>query len=81
MTAPAVPVQRSSSSGFVPLLRGEPGDTLVIDGAGMSGPPRTGIITVAGEDGRPQFLVRWITGDYESRISPGTSARIEKHRA
>jgi hypothetical protein len=63
------------------VLRGEPGDTLVIDNVGPSGLPRIGtIIAAAGGDGRPPFLVRWTTGDYESRISPGLGARIEKHR-
>jgi len=62
-------------------LRAEPGDTLVIDGTGMSGLPRIGtIIAVAGQDGRPPYLVRWTGGDYESRISPGPGARVEKHR-
>lgn len=61
-------------------LRAEPGDVLSIDGTGMSGLPRTGtIIAVAGQDGTPPYLVRWTAGDYESRISPGPGARIEKH--
>ena len=61
-------------------LRAEPGDTLVIDGTGMSGLPRTGtIIAVAGQDGRPPYLVRWTGGDYESRISPCPGARVEEH--
>lgn len=63
-------------------LRAEQGDTLVIKGAGRSGPLRVGIIiAVEGHDGRPPYLVRWTTGDYESRISPGPGARIDKHRA
>lgn len=63
-------------------LRAEPGDTLIIDGAGMSGLPRTGIIiAVVGQDGSPPYLVRWTTGDYESRISPGPCARVERRRA
>jgi hypothetical protein len=79
--APAVPGQWPSLAPG-PVLRGDPGDALVIDGAGMSGLPRTGIIiTVAGTDGRPPFLVRWTAGDCESRISPGPGARVDKHYA
>lgn len=79
-TTPRVPRQRPST---VPnlALRAEPGDTLVIDGGGMSGLPRAGtIIAVEGQDGAPPYLVRWTTGDYESRISPGRGARIEKRQ-
>lgn len=84
MTVPATigaPGQRPSP-GPRPALRAEPGDTLVIEGAGMAGLPRTGIIiAVEGQDGRPPYLVRWTMGDYESRISPGPGARIDRHRA
>lgn len=83
MTVPAtseVPEQRSSpGSGLA--LHAEPGDTLVIDGAGMAVLPRTGtIIAVIGYDGSPPYLVRWTSGDYESRISPGPCASIERRR-
>lgn len=68
------------SAGPVPCA--EPGDTLVIDGASVSGLPRTGIIiAVEGQDGGPPYLVRWTGGDYESRISPGPGARVERHPA
>jgi Domain of unknown function (DUF1918) len=60
-------------------MRAEPGDTLAIDGAGMAGLPRLGmIIAVYGRDGAPPYLVRWTAGDYESRVHPGPGARIEK---
>lgn len=59
-------------------VHARPGDTLVIDSASTAGLPRVGIIiAVTGQDGGPPFLVRWITGDYESRIIPGPGARIE----
>jgi Domain of unknown function (DUF1918) len=59
-------------------VHAQPGDTLVIDSASTAGLPRVGIIiAVIGQDGSPPFLVRWITGDYESRIIPGPGARIE----
>ncbi len=61
-------------------MRAEPGDTLAIEGAGMAGLPRLGmIVAVYGRDGAPPYLVRWTAGDYESRVYPGPSARIEKH--
>jgi len=63
-------------------LCAEPGDTLVIDGAGMAGLPRIGrIIATAGPNGGPPYLVRWTAGDYESQISPGPAAHIERSRA
>lgn len=83
MTVPAVaPVSGRCPAGDPGVaLRAEPGDMLFIDGAGMSGLPRTGtVIAVAGRDGTPPYLVRWTAGDYESQISPGPGARIEKHR-
>ena len=58
----------------------EVGDTLVIDGGGMGGLPRLGtIIAVTGQDGSPPYLVRWLTGEYESRVLPGPGAHVEKH--
>lgn len=82
MTAPApaeAPGQRPSPD---PDLCAEPGDTLVIDGAGIPGVLRTGtIVAVTGPDGSPPYLVRWTTGDYESRISPSPGARVERHSA
>lgn len=63
------------------VLHAEPGDTIVIDGAGVAGLPRTGtIIAVTSQDGTPPYRVRWTVGDYESFIRPGPSARVEKHR-
>ena len=68
---------RPSSHGQV--LHAEVGDTLVIDGGGMAGLPRIGmIVAVTGRDGSPPYLVRWLAGEYESRISPGAGAHIEK---
>jgi len=73
-----VPAASEGSPGLA--LRAEPGDTLVIDGAGAGGLPRTGtIIAVTGQDGSPPYVVRWTSGDYESRISPGPGARVERH--
>jgi hypothetical protein len=60
-------------------MRAEPGDTLAIDGAGMAGLPRLGmVVAVYGAAGAPPYLVRWTAGDYQSRVSPGPGARIEK---
>lgn len=81
VTAPAQATGQQPSPDPGLTLRARPGDTLVIGGAGMPGVPRTGvIIAVTGQDGRSPYLVRWTTGDYESRISPGPGARIEPHR-
>ena len=61
-------------------IRAEPGDTLVIDGAGMAGLPQLGtIVAVYGQDGAPPYLVRWIAGDYECRLYPGPGSHIERH--
>lgn len=61
-------------------LRAEAGDTLVIDAAGQAGLPRVGtIVAVSGPDGSPPYLVRWVTGDYESTIIPGPGSHVEKH--
>jgi hypothetical protein len=46
----------------------------------MAGLPRTGvIIAVPGRDGAPPYLVHWTAGDYDSRVTPGSGARIERH--
>jgi hypothetical protein len=72
-------IQASPDAGRV--LHAEPGDALVIDGAGMAGLPRIGtIIAVPSQDGTPPFVVRWIAGDYVSKVSPGPGAHVEKRR-
>jgi hypothetical protein len=61
-------------------LRAEAGDTLIVDGDGLGGLPRIGtIVAVSDPAGSPPFLVRWLAGDYESRISPGLGARVQRH--
>jgi len=63
-------------------LRAEIGDTLVIDQAGTAAKPRIGeIIAVPNPDGSPPYLVRWLAGEYESMITPGPTARVEKRHA
>jgi Domain of unknown function (DUF1918) len=64
-------------------LQAEVGDTLVLGEPGGPGQPRIGEITaVAGADGSPPYVVRWLAGDYESTILPGPAARVEKrHRS
>ena len=79
--APAGIPGREPPGGPGHVLRAEPGDALVIDGAGGAGLPRTGtIIAVPGQDGRPPYLVHWTAGDYDAQVTPGPGARIEKHR-
>jgi hypothetical protein len=83
-TAPArtnAPGQRPFPSQETALCA-EPGDTLLIDGAGTPGIPRTGIIVaVTGPGGKPPYVVRWTTGDYVSRVIPGPGARVERPSA
>jgi len=63
------------------VLRAEVGDILVIDGGGMAGVRRIGtIVAVTGQGGSPPYLVRRLARKYESRISPGAGARIEKNQ-
>lgn len=61
--------------------RAQPGDFVIIEGSGMAGLPRIGvIIAVLREDGgSTRYVVRWTGGDYDSRISLGPGARIERH--
>ena len=76
---PGVPNGESPSADG-PVLRPGVGDTLVIDSGGMARLPRIGtIIAVTGQDGSPPYPVRWLAGEYESRILPGAGARVEKH--
>lgn len=60
-------------------LRAEVGDTLIIEVRGPAGIPRVGeIVAVTSPDGSPPYRVRWLAGEYESVISPGPGARVEK---
>jgi hypothetical protein len=63
-----------------PGLRAEPGDTLIIDGAGSAGLPRVGTVVRVSGDGAPPYVVHWHAGDYESRIWPSPGARVQKRR-
>ena len=77
---PRVPGQCPHPHIAVGGMRAEPGDTLAIDGVGMVGLPRLGIvIAVYGKDGAPPYLVRWTAGDYESTVCPRPGACIERH--
>lgn len=61
------------------LLRAQVGDTLVIEDKSVAGTPRIGrILAVGSPDGSPPYRVRWLAGEYESLISPGPGARVEK---
>ena len=81
----AVPATRADCSGGEPpggpgrVPGAQPGDTVVIDGAGMAGLPRTGTVIAAGQHGEPPYLIRWTAGDYDSWFTPGVGARVEKH--
>ena len=74
--APAAAPGREPPGGPGQVPRAEPGDTLVIDGAGGAGLPRTGtIIAVSGQDGSPPYLVHWTVGVSDAQITPGPGAR------
>jgi hypothetical protein len=60
-------------------LRAVVGDTLIIGTASEGRLARTGeIIEVLGSDGAPPYRVRWLAGEYESVITPGSGARVRK---
>jgi len=61
------------------LLSAQVGDTLIIEDESSAGTPRIGrILAVSSPDGSPPYRVRWLAGEYESLISPGPGARVEK---
>lgn len=71
---------QDSFSGQPSALRAAVGDTLVI-GEGLTGTPRVGeIVEVISPDGAPPYRVRWLAGEYESLVSPGPEARVQKGR-
>lgn len=79
--SPVAVADTQPSQGRAPVLYAEPGDILIIDRGGSVGLPRTGIIlAVPSSDGAPPYLVHWIVGDYDSRVTPGPGARIEARR-
>jgi hypothetical protein len=66
------------------ILRGAPGDRLVIRGHHTGEPERDGeILEVLGEDGAPPFLVRWEEDGRVSRAYPGSDSYIQhfEHRS
>jgi hypothetical protein len=61
------------------LLRAQIGDTLLIEDESVASTPRIGrILAVSSPDGSPPYRVRWLAGEYESLITPGPGARVEK---
>ena len=80
MTQAAAPAaRREPPSPDGPALHAEAGDTLVMGAEGTAGFPRTGqILAVLGPGGSPPYRVRWLAGEYESRVTPGPGARVEK---
>ncbi len=61
------------------MLTARVGDTLLIEDGSVPGTARIGqIITVSSPDGSPPYRVRWLAGEYESLISPGPGARVQK---
>jgi len=64
------------------LLSAQVGDTLLIEDESTASTPRIGrILAVTGPDGSPPYRVRWLAGEYESLISPGPGAHVEKRAA
>jgi Domain of unknown function (DUF1918) len=80
----AGPADRGQSARPPERLQAEVGDALIIEPDGSpAGAPRVGeIIEVHSPDGSPPYVVRWLAGEYDSTITPGSRAHIEKrHRA
>jgi hypothetical protein len=64
-------------------LRAEVGDELIIEPeGGQAQAARVGeIIEIHSPDGSPPYVVRWLAGEYNSTITPGSRAHIQKrHR-
>jgi hypothetical protein len=60
------------------VLRGAPGDRLVIRGRHVAEiQPDAEILEVLGEDGGSSFLVRWDDTGHVSRFYPGSGAYIQ----
>jgi uncharacterized protein DUF1918 len=59
-------------------LRAEAGDTLVIEVPGTAAARIGRILDVLGVAGAPPYRVRWLAGEYESVVTPGRDARVEK---
>jgi Domain of unknown function (DUF1918) len=58
----------------------EPGDDLIVDSDDGGHAERVGtILKVNGSDGHPQFLVHWVSGDYDSLVSPWPGVHV-RHR-
>jgi hypothetical protein len=75
------PPGRGRHPGGAAALQAEVGDWLVMDDGGIGGIPRIGeIVAVTNPDGSPPYRVRWLAGEYESLITPGPGARVEKAR-
>ena len=52
-------------------MRANVGDELIVGQTETCGAARIGtIVAVRGSDGAPPYLVHWLTGDYDSLVSP-----------
>jgi hypothetical protein len=61
-------------------MKGNVGDTIVVESERVSGPVRTGVIEEVLKDEPPRYQVRWEDG-HSSILSPSAgSARIERGR-
>jgi Domain of unknown function (DUF1918) len=61
-------------------MNAQPGDELIVDSDAAGQAQQVGIILeVGGSDASPQFLVHWVTGDYDARVSPWPGVHV-RHR-
>lgn len=60
-------------------MKAEPGDDLIVDSDDAGHAERVGtILKVGGSDSHPQFLVHWVSGDYDSLISPWPGVHVRR---
>lgn len=73
-------------------MRAKAGDWLVVKGCSVDMPEQRGrILEVRSDDGRPPYVVRWLSDDHVSTVFPGADAIVlteaelvaedERHRA
>jgi hypothetical protein len=63
------------------MMDGEPGDDLIVKADAMGIAERVGtILEICGSHDHPEYLVHWVTGDYDSLISPWPGVHV-RHRS
>lgn len=58
-------------------MRANVGDELIVGETEVCGAARVGtIVAVRGSDGSPPYLVHWVSGDYDSLVSPWPGVQV-----